>query len=129
MSEINVITVNVRGLNNHIKRRKLSRWLNDNQFHIAFLQETYCTDKSVNLFKDDFVGEIYHSVTKSPHSKGVAIWISSKLKHDIVNIVVSEDDGRKLLLNLDVCETIYSIISLYAPNNEKERCVLYNNLI
>ena len=75
MEGINIITINVRGLNNRTKRRKLSIWLKDNNYHIAFLQETYCVNSMVTSFNQDFDGDVYHSVTTSSHSKGVAIYI------------------------------------------------------
>ena len=34
-------SLNVRGLNKSIKRRSIFRWLHNQRFHFAFLQETY----------------------------------------------------------------------------------------
>ena len=49
-SNLNVLTLNVRGLNNDIKRKKLFTWLTDNNIHITFIQETFCTKKAKGIY-------------------------------------------------------------------------------
>jgi len=127
MDNINIITINVRGLNNQLKRKKLSAWLNDNNFHIAFLQETYCVNHNVAYINKDLNGHVYHCTTTSSHSKGVLIWINNMLEHTIVNKAVS-DDGRMVLLNINIQDTIYSLMSVYAPNVETDRCQFFKSV-
>ena len=38
---LNAVSLNGRGLNKSIKRRKLFRWLHIRKFDVIFLQETY----------------------------------------------------------------------------------------
>ena len=40
MNDLNVITVNVRGINSYQKRNKLFSWFAESKFDIIFLQET-----------------------------------------------------------------------------------------
>ena len=46
---INAVSLNARGLNKSIKRRKLFRWLHIRKFDVIFLQETY-SDASLENF-------------------------------------------------------------------------------
>ena len=39
---INVLTINAKGLNNTKKRHTLCHWLNDQETDIALIQESYC---------------------------------------------------------------------------------------
>ena len=99
--KLNALTLNVRGLNDSLKRKKLYTWLEDNDIHIAFLQETFFTKMAEPNFKADWKGKMINCVTDSCHSRGVTILISHKIDCKIINLHVSED-GRKLLVNIEV---------------------------
>ena len=62
MSELQIVSVNVRGLRGD-KRHTVFRWLLDNKYDIALLQETYCTRSFVDKFKKGWNGEILHNVS------------------------------------------------------------------
>ena len=49
ISSINfkIISLNVRGLNNSIKRRKIFKWLHMQTAHCYFLQKTFSTEQSI----------------------------------------------------------------------------------
>ena len=46
---LNAVSLNARGLNKSVKRRKLFRWLHIRKFDVIFLQETY-SDASWKIF-------------------------------------------------------------------------------
>ena len=49
ISSINfkIISLNIRGLNNSIKRRKIFKWLHRQTAHCYFIQETVSTEQSI----------------------------------------------------------------------------------
>jgi len=113
-------TLNVRGLHNSAKRTKLFEWILDNNYDIAFLQETYCTQKLLPYFKSTWKGEDVHSLTDSDHSRGTCILFNPKLKVNIIGNHASED-GRLLLVNAEIDSLQCSLLSVYAPNSQSKR--------
>ena len=129
-------TINVRGLNENEKRRRLFFWLESKSFDVIFLQETFCTDNFVSIFNSGWKGKICHATTNSKHSRGVSILFTHKRKVEIVNHFCFEN-GRVLLVNANVDDESYTFVSVYAPNEHKHRrefftsikhCIVQNSL-
>ncbi len=127
IDKLKVITLNVRGLHDYIKRRKIFDWLRDQNNNIIFLQETFCNEKIRPYIDACWKGKIIHSLTKSNHARGVAILFSENMVCDIINVHTS-DDGRKLMINISHNGTVFTLVNLYAPNDERERCNFYKNV-
>ena len=125
--KLRVVTLNVRGLHDYIKRKKIFDWLKDQNADVIFLQETFCTKKLKPYFDASWKGPVLHSVTDSDHSRGVAILISENLDYKIKD-VHDGGDGRKLLINLTINGSNFTLINLYAPNSEKARIDFYRNV-
>ena len=121
-----VITLNVRGINDPTKRITLFKWLENNHFDIICLQETFCTSESIDIVKHDWKGPSYHSTSASKHSKGVSILFNSSFEHKLLDIH-SDNDGRKLLLNIKRNDNILSIINIYSPTDEKNKKWFFNH--
>ena len=45
----NMMSINVRGLNEKIKGRKIFRWINNNKVEIRFIQEAYSIADQENI--------------------------------------------------------------------------------
>lgn len=56
---LNAVSLNARGLNKSIKRRKLFRWLHIRKFDVIFLQETYSDTSLENFWRAEWGGDIY----------------------------------------------------------------------
>ena len=78
-------TLNVRGLNDKNKRDKVFRWIRNNELDIAFLQESYCTEKFIPYFNAGWKGAALHGHSDSNHSRGVCILLS--VTHIVVKMV------------------------------------------
>ncbi len=124
MENLNIASINVRGLNNEIKRSRLFTWLKDKKIDIACLQETFCVENFKNEFKKGYDGLVYHGYTDSSHSRGVCIMIDKRVNCKVIN-VHKTDDGRRIMVNMSIDETDISLISLYAPNNMNDRSVFF----
>jgi exonuclease III len=91
---------------------------------LFFLQETFSTlDKEkelINTFSK--FGKIFFGHSTSTHSRGVAILINKNVKYDIINST-TVPNGRQLLINIKLldCNKILTLVSLYAPNDVKDR--------
>ena len=131
-SSYKIVSINVRGLHDHNKRRKLYAWLNQNKVDIAFLQETFVTKNIENIVNSSYDGKMIHNVTNSPHSRGVSILFSKKIKNDIKIIDIHRDhEARKLIVNIELNDLNYSLINVYAPsgrNLENSRIDFFKRL-
>ena len=121
MDTLNVITLNVRGLRDKTKRDVLLQFLDHHKVDISFLQETYCTEDFKDTFFSNFSNyNVFHSCSNSVHSRGVSILIRKSLQFKVINHII-DDEGRKLLLNVEINGEVKSLVCAYLPNKERER--------
>lgn len=114
---INVCSLNTRGLRTRTKRQSVFKWLKDKKFDLILLQETYCTKNIERQFNRDWNGSILHSFSDSNHSRGVSILVRKHLGLAICS-THSDDEGRLLLINgkLSSSEQKVTVVAAYAPN-------------
>ena len=120
-----IITLNVRGLNSQSKRQTIYHWLKEKHFNIICLQETYVTETNVPTFNNDWDGASYHSCTNSTHSRGVSILCNKSFDHKLLSSY-SDNEGRKLLINIEYCGQVYTIVNVYAPNECNQKKDFFN---
>ena len=72
---LNIITLNVRGIIAVLKRQKLFIWFKKQDADIVFIQETHCTKAKHGIFINDWNGLSLYSLTNSTFSRGVGILI------------------------------------------------------
>uniref|UniRef100_A0A3P9BZE4 exodeoxyribonuclease III n=1 Tax=Maylandia zebra TaxID=106582 RepID=A0A3P9BZE4_9CICH len=114
MSNTKIITLNVKGINHVIKRRKIISLLKKDRVQIALLQETHLTDSEHLKLKRDWVGQIYYSSFTSK-SRGVAILVHKNLPFTL-HTIVRDTDGRFILITGLLYGELILLGSVYAPN-------------
>ena len=113
-SYLSIVTLNVNGLNDPIKRRRVSDWIKKQDPSICCLQETHFRQKDTYSLKIKGWRTIYHS--NGPQKKaGVAILISDKLKFT-PKTVVRDEEGHYLILKGSIQQEDLTILNNYAPN-------------
>lgn len=85
MEKLQILSVNVRGLNSVEKRQKLYEWLKLYQCDVILLRETHYIEKNELKYNAGWQGKIFHSFSDSSHSKGVSILYRKNL---IVEILI-----------------------------------------
>ena len=120
MDNLKVACINARGLNDETKRERLYTWLKEKKIGIALVQETFCVKEFIKVFDKGWKGPIYHAYSDSCHSRGVCIIIDENVNCNIINSHRTED-GRRIMVNATIDDTDISIVSLYAPNNMRDR--------
>lgn len=118
--DFELLSLNVRGLNEEKKRRSIFRWIKQLSVDVCLLQETYSTPEVENLWKNEWRGRIVYSHGTN-HARGVAILIKPDLDIDIENIFC-DDSGRIIILSAKIQNTDCNIINIYSPNDEKSQC-------
>lgn len=126
-NDISVVSLNVRGLNDNIKRNTVYTWLKQNKHDICFLQETYCSVAVKTQFNKHWNGDIIHSISNSVHSRGVCILLNSNLNYKIISYH-SDNEGRIVLVNLEIDGHEYTFVNIYAPNTVNERISFFKNM-
>ena len=98
LHKCSVISLNVRGLRDTVKRRSIFTYLKDQDANFYFLQETFPKVSDEAVWRNEWGGEIYFSHGTS-HSKGVCVLINRVVKEK-VTFTFSDADGRIILINL-----------------------------
>jgi exonuclease III len=117
---LNILSLNVRGLNIEQKRDKLFFWLNkvhNTKDKIIFLQETHMTKNREWRWNKLWPGtKIFSNGTS--RSRGVAILLPKSLDYEILESIL-DPNGRYIALKIVVQDTTYGLINGYAPTADR----------
>ena len=89
---LNLCSFNCRGLQDHVKRRKLFHYMRNIKSDIVFLQETHSDITDENFWKTQWWESAWFS-SFSSNSRGVAILIRNSVSVK-VNSVIKDPNGR-----------------------------------
>ena len=106
-------------LNKSIKRRALLRWLHNQNKDLIFLQETYSSKETANMWEAD--GKEGCCSTMQPHTAKV-LWffLNPKVNYKIENI--SQDkNGRFIIAKLITEDTYFNLVNVYSPNDVNQQ--------
>ena len=106
---LDILSLNVRGIRDLTKRRSILSFLKDLKANIYFLQETYSEPNDENIWKNEWGGEIFFSHGTN-HSKGVCTLVNPSF-HCQVDCCYSNNSGRIVLINtiMFTCQIIQQI--------------------
>lgn len=123
MSILKVLSLNVRGLNNKIKRRMLFKTFQD--YDIVSLQETYVNDKNLLHWKQDWPGDFCH-INGTTNSLGLITLINKQFQYD--NLEEIKINNRCLGISFIHNDKHVVIFNIYAPSVKDERVDFLENL-
>ena len=83
-----------------------------NAFYSKYRGTTYS-----NFWKLEYIFSYSYG---SSASKGVSILISKTLNYDIIVFFI-DNNGRYVLLNIEISKNVYSLLNVYAPNDKTMR--------
>ena len=81
-AKYDILSLNVRGIRDQVKRRSIFQYLKDHNSKIYFLQETYSQPEDEIIWKNEWGGEICFS-HGTKHSKGVNILLHLTVQNKI----------------------------------------------
>ena len=82
-------------------------WMKNQRCNIMFIQESHFSKENEKKIENEFKGNIFHSHGNT-QSRGVTILIKDELKSKVIN-TVKDDDGRFLLINIEIKDNIYTL--------------------
>ena len=113
---IQIITLNVKGLNAPTKRHRLAEWIEKQDPYICCLQETHFRPRDTYRLKVRGWKKIFHAKVNQKKA-GVAILISDKINFKI-KIVTRGKEGHNIMIKGSIQEEDITIVTIYAPNIE-----------
>ncbi len=115
-SYVKVVSWNINGCGNPVKRKKVLLYLKHEQADLAFIQETHLKDDEEKKFKRDRVGQVYYS-SFSSKKNGVLILVHKRLNLSMVK-EHKDVNGRIICLETIINGMQLSLCNIYAPNRE-----------
>ena len=113
-NKIHICSLNCQGLAAKDKRQRVYLWMKNQQCNVMFMQESHFTENIQSDIQKEFKGQIIFNNGNS-QSRGVAILIKDHLKAKIID-VYKDEDGRLIVANVEIEESIYTLVNVYAPN-------------
>lgn len=117
MEGTKVVSLNVNGLNVPAKRRAVFDHLRKSKAHLCLVQETHSTSGTEGIWKSEWGGPAFFAHgTRS--SRGVAILVSRDFNLTVINLH-TDKEGRFILVDIMIDQTIYTVGCIYAPTQDK----------
>jgi exonuclease III len=120
MNSLTIATCNVNRLKNKKKRKAFFTYFRVSNYDIIFLQETHCHQrKEQKLWSLEWDGQSIWSLG-SNHSKGVCVLFNRNYNFDFDDVVI-DLNGRYISFDLNIENSKYRFLNIYAPNLPIER--------
>lgn len=113
MALLKVLSLNVRGLNNKIKRSLVFEYLKKYNPHICILQETQLVGGRILSLKRPWVGCHFHA-THLGYSHGVSILIHKSLNFELLDVKL-DPEGRYMLIHAYIEMVEMVVVGIYLP--------------
>ena len=122
---LRILTCNVNGIRDSIKRKQLFNHLQNTNSDIILLQEMHSTLTTNNIWNSNWDDKaVWNSGTN--FQCGVAILI----KQENINIIETYQDPQGRVLNVIIKQNDqkYQIVNIYAPNNPQQRPLFFSSI-
>lgn len=124
MHTFKVVTWNVRGFRTLSKRTKVISHLSKLKADICFLQETHITQYESQQLQFKQYDKIF-SATFNSKQRGVSILINKNIQFT-QNSIISDPEGRFIIMNVTINNTPFTLVNIYGPNNDDS--LFFHNL-
>ena len=114
LNKIVLISLNVNGIKNKIKRHKILLYLKSLNCDIAMLQETHLNVTEAKKLRQNWVGQLFSS-PGGKASRGVSILISKNMPFKSSSVHVDQE-GRYIIVSGWLQNEKVTLVNVYAPN-------------
>lgn len=112
--EYKIITLNVNGLHNPIKRSRIIAKMKRERIQVIFWQETHLSPSENEKLKKLGFQNTYYSSHKSGRRRGVAILISNAVNFEFKS-EIKDKEGRYILVKGKLDNKEVTLFNVYAP--------------
>ena len=124
MDELNICSLNCRGLGNYKKRRDVFHYLRSRPFHIYMLQDIHCSQGKENIFRNAWGTNILIAPYRN-NARGVAI-LCKGVKVTVCETRIDEG-GNYIIANVIINDTLKLVLAnVYGPNDDRPK--FYENI-
>ena len=127
MTNLKIITLNVNGITQQLKRQKVFHYLGTLNVDIICLQETHGQDKYTTEKWSQEWGRTGYWSTGTAHGRGVGVLLRPNLEADVQSFTTDED-GRLVSLVLHYANHYINVINIYTPTEDHPRQAFYESL-
>mgnify|MGYP001175078505 FL=1 len=114
MNSISLVSLNVNGLNNPIKRTKIILKMRKLKAQVIFMQETHLSQEEHEKLKKFGFRNTYYSTCKQSNKRGVAILIQNSTKFECLK-EIKDTEGQYIIVKGKLEEEMVTLINVYAP--------------
>ena len=123
--DLKIATLNVRGLRQIGKRKKLFAYIKENNIDITALQECHVTIDVAKQWEEEWNSKMLY-LSDTSFSKGLVILFSDKI--ETPEIVAASNDKRVLLIKCIFEKEMFYVCNVYAPYSDSERKNFFANI-
>ena len=116
MSNLKILSLNVRGLRNAGKRKTIFLYLKNQKASIFCLQETFSNKHDEKLWTSEWGWENLFS-HGTEHARGVCVMVNPNSLFQVESVEIDQE-GRFIVAKVD---EDYSIVNIYAPTDYRQQ--------
>ncbi len=114
MHNLNILSLNVNGLNSAVKRTRVLVYLHRKSISCALIQDTHLKQSDVARFQNKYYKLAAFSCALNK-TKGVLILVNRKLNLTIEHLG-SDEKGRFVFIRCKIYNNRLALVSIYGPN-------------
>lgn len=114
VDSVKLVTVNINGLHNPVKRWKTLSKLKRDKVQIAMIQETHLSDEEHSKLNKLGFKHVFYSSHSSGRRRGVAILIAGSLNYEHLSKYVDKE-GRFIMITGNIEGSLTTILNVYVP--------------
>ncbi len=123
MHTLNILSLNVNGLNSAVKWTRVLEYLHRKSISCALIQETHLKQSDVARFQNKYYKLTAFSCAQNK-TKGVLILVNRKINLTIEHLG-SDEKGRFVFIRCKIYNNRLALVSIYGPNDSQ--CIPYTD--
>lgn len=129
LEEIRIVSLNVNGLGNPVKRSMAMNKLKKEKHQICFLQETHMSKIEHEKLKKFGFRKTYYNSYSNSRQRGLAILISNSTPFELIR-EIKDKEGTYIMVIGKIEQTTVTLVNVYAPPTADKSCfkALFNNM-
>ena len=112
-ADLEIISFNVRGLSDFVKRKDVFDFLRNSKADIFCLQELHVTPESEKMFKSQWGGRAWFC-PRSSSSSGVGILVHNKTNCKLIDVTTNKK-GSAMMAIIETSGVQLKIVNIYGP--------------
>lgn len=124
--DFRIVSLNVRGINNKVKRLSIFDWARKKNFDVIMLQECYCSEDDMTAWSDEWGGTCIFA-HGSKHSKGTMMMFKPGFDIEILEELIDKE-GRYIIARVLIQGEPFNLINVYAPNTMRDKHIFFLHL-